>query len=88
MYIQNASFTKKIIVPPDETQEMFHEMQVHRHTYTIHLMVVEQRHNLDRLGTVLDAANISNYLHKKKLELMPDSHQHTYCVNHATVSLT
>ena len=32
-YIQNASLTKKIIVPPDETQEMF---QVHRHTYTIH----------------------------------------------------
>ena len=35
-------------------------------------MGVEQSHNLDRLGTVLDTANISNYLHKnkKKLELI------------------
>ena len=54
-------------------------MQVHRHTYTIHLMGVEQSNNLDILGTVLDAANIPNYLHKKQqVELMPDSHQHTY----------
>ena len=40
-------------VPPEKTQEMFREMQVHRHTYTIHLMGMEQSHNLDRLGWML-----------------------------------
>ena len=72
MYVYpECILTKKIIVPPDETQEMFHEIQVRRHTYTIHLMGLEQSHNLDRLGTVLDTANTSNYLHKKN---RPDLH--------------
>ena len=69
------------IVPSDKTQEVFHEMQVHIslpncaehttssctniHTYTIHVIVVEQSHNLDRLYRHSpDTATMSNYCMK------------------------